>query len=1238
MYSSESCVTDTPVGDPPTSISPPIINGETSTGVYSAISATNNNVIFRCPQGKVFQDSWKLYRDSSDEYARVEDEAYAVHNGSSWLDGSGASSDQWTIPDEYSSLQGLCTSESCEPLSIIDSDKEVNPLVGKVGDLAEDVICNEGYIFDHDQLHRRGRVKCDYLPKFPSEPLKTKNEVTWLVHNPHLEELCESKSSLGEQECIHTTDPLQSEEEIGCVWIPEYSDDEGFTKQGECRFLKRADENETNPICKPMYCNERSIPNSDRMPGRSGPLPGPSTEREHGSCIDFDGQIIDAITNSSDCNCYKHKSCDTCTDSPDCQWCGYSDTGEGGFCFSTKTDLQICNTHIRNDNTGTCSHVLQPDVAKEPPLSGDPERFNSEGEYLWNRSECETNTCANESNWSSGVEDTDTLLLNGSAVDRDSLSLDECMSLNNRWNAQGAHSYTDKCIFTNNGVTDTINQQSRVTYYPYTTNGDNSAVYLSTQENICVPREGLSLESNETCNAHTTKLDCENTNNNPTCRWIQNPLRDSLFHWTDNYLLKFTTDPTNASCPIPPNAEDEEGYSIIVDETDKTLQLSNVTGVTGTYESSECFINTSDIFGYDLFSDQVCSDHGGRSTDATSCRNGVAYCDSEQTISIVDSGGGTTNTPVCPSGDLVTIEGTDIQGCYYSPTSAGISEDNYCHSDLVTPRCSEFGDTEPFNCTKNHLMMSSSLAGSVNNSDRCLGTGYTSGDTVSVSDTFTTLFESNQDELKEYLVCDISGGNVESQCNYIGDDHAHYGTFCQSSDDPNQRYPVKHICKALGNEYTIEDGERVCLDRDTKESVDVCGELTDLEVESDSEITWTETQTSECIVDSEEFSLTELCESSENHQDGFQYVNSDSIGDYTGVCEALDESRQFEVNDIRTAFECEQNNKVYVQKYNYYNTGTCETLVDRLEDQPDIPTTWTGGEITMEEQGVHRSECSASLMSSCNVDCDDGYGGGGEYICHYNSDGAGICDEVNDMSFIDLDGVTKQQACERYPSCQWSSDTDTCSHRDGADNDGHMEWLGSECYQLNNDAFAHGIAPMPELDELLPPLYRIILFVLALIVIGLPFGYYGFRYVILLIGNLLEGMSNSVMSLIKKVIDFNFQSTDIPSLFTSKFSNVMSMDRGKLFLVVLIAPLVIGFGIIYAMNELNEYVSLGAEYISFGFTYAFRYIYSFLLTTRISTDGIEFGTGSATVTEPTGPNSDEGGGGGESDEGEDDTE
>ena len=66
---------------------------------------------------------------------------------------------------------------------------------------------------------------------------------------------------------------------------------------------------------------------------------------------------------------------------------------------------------------------------------------------------------------------------------------------------------------------------------------------------------------------------------------------------------------------------------------------------------------------------------------------------------------------------------------------------------------------------------------------------------------------------------------------------------------------------------------------------------------------------------------------------------------------------------------------------------------------------------------------------------------------------------MNDASFIDLDGVTKQQACEKTSFVSMVLGYRyTCSHADGADNDGHMEWLGSECYQLNNDAFAHGIA------------------------------------------------------------------------------------------------------------------------------------------------------------------------------------
>ena len=61
---------------------------------------------------------------------------------------------------------------------------------------------------------------------------------------------------------------------------------------------------------------------------------------------------------------------------------------------------------------------------------------------------------------------------------------------------------------------------------------------------------------------------------------------------------------------------------------------------------------------------------------------------------------------------------------------------------------------------------------------------------------------------------------------------------------------------------------------------------------------------------------------------------------------------------------------------------------------PDLPTTWTGGEISFQD-GIHQSECSPSIMNSCNVNCDAGYGGGGEYICQYNDSGGDICNDIN---------------------------------------------------------------------------------------------------------------------------------------------------------------------------------------------------------------------------------------------------
>ena len=60
-------------------------------------------------------------------------------------------------------------------------------------------------------------------------------------------------------------------------------------------------------------------------------------------------------------------------------------------------------------------------------------------------------------------------------------------------------------------------------------------------------------------------------------------------------------------------------------------------------------------------------------------------------------------------------------------------------------------------------------------------------------------------------------------------------------------------------------------------------------------------------------------------------------------------------------------------------------------------------------------------MNSCNVNCDAGYGGGGEYICQYNDSGGDICNDINRKTYPnpnqDYSHITKQGLCETYPAC-----------------------------------------------------------------------------------------------------------------------------------------------------------------------------------------------------------------------------
>ena len=163
-------------------------------------------------------------------------------------------------------------------------------------------------------------------------------------------------------------------------------------------------------------------------------------------------------------------------------------------------------------------------------------------------------------------------------------------------------------------------------------------------------------------------------------------------------------------------------------------------------------------------------------------------------------------------------------------------------------------------------------------------------------------------------------------------------------------------------------------------------------------------------------------------------------------------------------------------------------------------------------------------MSSCNVSCDSGYGGGGEYICSYNSEGSDMCNDIDNKNY-DGATITKEKLCKSIPTCVYTNDT--CSFnttdRDTDGNpfeeDGHMEWLGSPCYKIDNTGFSHGIAELPELDEFISPFSRVFwsMFFYILIITGILFIIS--KYLLKNIGGTIDFTINKSLDGANKLID-----------------------------------------------------------------------------------------------------------------------
>ena len=491
--------------------------------------------------------------------------------------------------------------------------------------------------------------------------------------------------------------------------------------------------------------------------------------------------------------------------------------------------------------------------------------------------------------------------------------------------------------------------------------------------------------------------------------------------------------------------------------------------------------------------------------------------------------------------DITLSSGNIVNGCPYydSRSDAEInnkSADYLCFGNINNHKGTKFlcdpEFTNPYNCHKN---ISSGDNGT------CTSTGYITQPNITQQPADTgNIYKyggegGTNTNFKNFTLCDpfnendADNSHKEKRCNMIGQDKAHWGKLCELSTE-NIKIPVKHVCDVANpvngarrgatwaKQHTGTDLEYGCYSDDGNkyDEQTVCGFLvtdnenentlidsyiaqeSDTELDLDFRTTRTPLTLYEgddvydgqdtCIIDfweeseeKEESDYRDICENTNNHSIGYNYY--EYPGNRIGVCKYI--NNEAETGSGDTESTCESNNYKIISEYSYNNVGTSDSLgPERVTNKPDIPTTWTGGEVSYDD-GIHHSECSPSIMSSCNVTCNSGYGGGGEYICQYNNSGGNICGDINSKTYPNEQqpNVTKQHLCEIYPSCNYDSSNDTCSDEQTVKNDGHLEWMGSPCYKIDNTAFSHGIAKLPALDDIISPAARVFIFMLLYILL-----------------------------------------------------------------------------------------------------------------------------------------------------------